>query len=279
MKTPTGDIILLSIPQTISLRQGSLLLQEGDCISIDPGGTGPDSRDSMLPVAQKVKQELADLAGVHLAIVIGDRAASRRAIIFQHEGKLPDQVYILSTSEEGILIRYGRPSGAFHATRTLKQLVRQCGRSLPAMEIIDEPDSPSRGFMLDIGRDKIPTMDTLRRVVDLMADVKLNHLELYIEGVPFAYASYPFMWEPETLITGEEIMNLGRYCRGRVIELVPNRAGPNQNSFGHMAPWPARRSLNHLAECPDGFDFHGRRMPPTTLNPRDPDSINLVQTL
>jgi len=221
-----------------------------------------------------VKRELSDLAGVHLSIVVGDRAAHKKVIVFSRVDGIADQGYVLSVSQQGISIRYSAISGAFYATRTLKQIARQCGKLLPAMEIQDEPDFPARGFMVDISRDKIPTMETLYKIVDLMADVKLNHLELYIEGAPFAYASYPFMWESETPITGEEILDLDRYCKERFIDLVPN-----QNSFGHMAQWLTDKRFNHLAECPDGFDFYWGPMPPSTLNPLDPGSIELVANL
>lgn len=266
MESPISDITLLPVPKSMVLRQGRLLLKDGDCISIDPA-----DKDRLFPVADKIKRELADLCGVSLSAVIGPRAASRIAIVFERKSGIADQGYELLISEQSVLIRYSEPAGAFYATRTLKQLARQCGRSLPAMEIQDEPDFPARGLMLDIGRDKIPTMSTLKRIIEFIADVKLNHLEFYIEGSPFAYASYPFMWEHETPITGEEIMELDRYCKERFIELVPN-----QNSFGHMAPWLAHPKFNHLAECPQGFDFHGIHWPPTTLDPNDPGSIELI---
>jgi hexosaminidase len=264
-----NSIVLLPIPRRMELRQGCFALQSGDCISLRF-----DDKDLILPIAQRVQQELCDLAEVRLSIVIGGRAASRVAITFEHDAAIADEGYALSISEQAVSIRYSKPAGAFYATRTLKQVVRQCGRALPAMQVDDEPDFPSRGFMVDIGRDKIPTMATLYRIVDLMADVKLNHLELYIEGSPFAYASYPFMWESETPITGEEIMELDRYCRDRFVDLVPN-----QNSFGHMAPWLADHRLNHLAECPDGFQFNWGPMPPTTLDPNDPGSIDFIKQL
>lgn len=269
METSTSDLVLLPSPKRLSWTQGNLLLESGNCISIDPV-----DRDQLLPIAQMVKRELSDLAGVHLSIVVGDRAAHKKVIVFSRVDGIADQGYVLSVSQQGISIRYSAISGAFYATRTLKQIARQCGKLLPAMEIQDEPDFPARGFMVDISRDKIPTMETLYKIVDLMADVKLNHLELYIEGAPFAYASYPFMWESETPITGEEILDLDRYCKERFIDLVPN-----QNSFGHMAQWLTDKRFNHLAECPDGFDFYWGPMPPSTLNPLDPGSIELVANL
>ena len=153
MESPISDIVLLPVPKSVVLRQGRFLLKDGDCISIDPA-----DKDRLIPIAEKVERELIDLSGVSLSVVVGPRAASRIAIVFQRKSGISAQGYELLISEESVLIRYSKPAGAFYATRTLKQLARQCGRSLPAMEIQDEPDFPSRGIMLDIGRDKIPTM-------------------------------------------------------------------------------------------------------------------------
>jgi len=269
MKASAGDIVLLPRPKQISKGQGHLLLKSGDCISIDP-----TDKDQLLPIAQKIQCELDELIGVRLSIVVGDRSVSKKVVRFVRVDGMADQGYTLAISEECILIRYSLPAGAFYATRTLKQIVRQTGKCIPSLEIQDEPDLPTRGHMLDISRDKIPTMETLYRIVDLMSDLKLNHLELYIEGASFAYPSYPFMWESETPITGEEILSLDRYCKDRFVDLVPN-----QNSFGHMAQWLTDKRLNHLAECPDGFEFEWGRMSAFTLNPLDPGSIELVADL
>ncbi|AHV95876.1 hypothetical protein [Paenibacillus sabinae] len=47
------------------------------------------------------------------------------------------------------------------------------------------------GAVLDISRSNISKMKTQRRIVDLMASLKLNQLQLYIEGVAAPYASDP----------------------------------------------------------------------------------------
>ncbi|CAK4867084.1 unnamed protein product [Aphanomyces euteiches] len=127
--------------------------------------------------------------------------------------------------------------------------------------------------MLDIGRSKVPKLETLYQLVDMMANLKLNQLQLYMEGFPFAYDSYPDVWKGETPITGEEIIRLDRYCQDRFIDMVPN-----QNSFGHMAPWLFRTEFNDLAERPGGVDAPwGWYEKPFTLNPLDPGSMNLIK--
>jgi hypothetical protein len=75
--------------------------------------------------------------------------------------------------------------------------------------------------MLDISRNKIPTIETLKVIAQLLADLKYNHLELYIEGFSFAYPSFRRLWEgKETPLTGDEIKELDAFCRSGFIDLV-----------------------------------------------------------
>ena len=170
---------------------------------------------------------------------------------------------------------YGNEVGLFRAETTLKQIFAQCDLRIPNLRIKDSPDFPVRGVMIDVSRSKIPTLETLYSIIDMLADLKINHLQLYIEGFSFAYESYPNVWKDLTPITGEEILQIDKYCKDRYIELVPN-----QNSFGHMGPWLARREFRDLAECPEGFDFQGSFIPtPLCLNPLDDRSFKLITTL
>ncbi len=54
----------------------------------------------------------------------------------------------------------------------------------------DHPDLPVRGVMLDISRDKVPTMATLEAVIDRLASLKVNQVQLYSEHT-FAYRNHP----------------------------------------------------------------------------------------
>ena len=116
-------------------------------------------------------------------------------------------------------------------------------------------------------------------------------MELYFESA-FAYTRHPDAWAEcppvvgqihlgsvsGTPITGEDILRLDAYCRARFIELVPN-----QNSFGHLTRWLLLPRYNHLAECPDGFDWpwpgSGHADFPWSLDPTDPKSIAFLADL
>ena len=134
------------------------------------------------------------------------------------------------------------------------------------------------GYQLDISRCKVPTMETLHRVVDILAKLGYNHFELYTEHT-FAYKGHETVWREASPMTAEEVRALDDYCRARGIELVPN-----QNSFGHLEHWLRHPEYNDLADHPQGGfrverwgGFVGKY--PSTLNPIDPRSLQLVAGL
>ena len=188
---------------------------------------------------------------------------------------LPREGYRLTISASGIDIEYGGNPGLYYGINTVGQIHRQLNGRLPALEITDWPDLPVRGVMLDISRDKIPTMETLYDAVDMLAMLRYNHLQLYVEGFSFAYPSFRDLWEEtETPVTGDEMQQLEQYAAERMIELVPN-----QNMLGHMAAWLETDRFAHLAECPDGFMLMGLIEHNSTLDLSNPESLVLVKQM
>ncbi len=185
-----------------------------------------------------------------------------------------EQGYRITVAPQRVDLIANQPVGIFYAVNTLRQLIGNGQGSLPTLRCSDWPDFPNRGVMLDISRDKVPTMATLYDLVDLLACWKINQLQLYTEHT-FAYQNHRAVWAQASPMTSEEILALDAYCRERFIELVPN-----QNSFGHMNRWLQHVDYNHLAECPDGFvSMWGESMGPFTLDPSDPGSLKLLQGL
>src|SRR5207249_10707589 len=133
------------------------------------------------------------------------------------------------------------------ARATLDQLRRTHAGALPRGTITDWPDTPVRGVMLDISRDKVPTLATLLELVDRLASWKVNQLQLYTEHT-FAYRDHDAVWRAASPITADEIRAIDDYCRARHVELVPN-----QNCLGHMDRWLRHPRYQPLALAPDGF--------------------------
>jgi hexosaminidase len=188
-----------------------------------------------------------------------------------------EQSYRLSVDPDGISLIAGGSPGLFYGFMTLRQLARQADEAgrIPCLQIEDRPHFPVRGMMLDISRDRVPTMETLHRLIDLWAELKVNQVQLYTEHT-FAYPSHEVVWREATPITPVEAEELDRYCADRAIELVPN-----QNSFGHMERWLKHEPYSRLAELTGSFvdPWGGIRNQPTTLNPLDTGSLELLRNL
>jgi hypothetical protein len=258
--------VLVPAPSTCSWEDGAYRLDRDETVCIP----APDRAD-LAPVADLFVDELATETAIEPEWIVDSVEGVDAGITVRSKDDLGPEAYELTGGADGITIAYGGPAGAFYGTRTLKQIVVQRGRSIPHHRIVDDPDFEDLGVMLDVSRDKIPTLETLRGVVDLLADLKINQFQLYVQGFSFAYPSFPETHHAQTPLTGADMWALDRYCRERFVEFVPN-----QNSLGHMEEWLDRPAFRPLAECPDGFENdrlpHSgpQRWPPTTMCPEDP---------
>lgn len=277
-----AKLTLVPAPKKLTVREGVF----------DPTGRRyikleADDPQSLIPAAKK--------SGLPWEITASPRAPKNLVgltIRLDKADGIRPQGYKLAVKPDGIEITASDPAGAFYAACTLSQIIRQqsavstqppengqsaiCNlqSAIPCLSASDAPDFPVRGVMLDISRDKVPTMDTLYHLVNLFADWKINQLQLYTEHT-FAYLAHPTVWESASPMTGEQIMELDAYCRSRFIELVPN-----QNSFGHMERWLKNDKYRPMAEAPYGCDtVWGHFDHPFSLCPGDRRVLPFVRGL
>ena len=133
-----------------------------------------------------------------------------------------------------------------------------------------------RSYMLDISRDKVPSMGTLKQLVEILEKFNYNQLQLYTEHT-FAYSKHEAVWKDASPMTAQEVRELDLFCAMHGIDLVPN-----QNSFGHLERWLVKPEYNHLAELPHGgapLPWGGFKKDPTTLCPTDPASLEFLAGL
>ncbi len=161
--------------------------------------------------------------------------------------------------------------GEHSARSALRQLAANEGSECPGFEIGDWPRFATRGFMLDVSRNRVPTMQTLRELIDTLSALRMNHLQLYTEHT-FAYRGHEGVWRDASPMTADEIRALEALCRERGITLAAN-----QNCFGHLAEWLSRPEYAHLAETHGPYNFYGlTRSGPFSLCPVDERSLSLV---
>jgi hypothetical protein len=175
---------------------------------------------------------------------------------------LPAQGFELRVDAGGVRIRHADEAGRRYAEATLESLRRQAGARLAALRIRDWPDFPVRGVLLDVSRDRVPTRETLERLVGLLGLLRLNQLQLYTEHT-FAYRDHEAVWSEASPITPDDVRWLDGLCREHGVELVAN-----QNCFGHMGRWLRHPGYRQRAERPEGFELPGiGRRPASVLAP------------
>lgn len=193
-------------------------------------------------------------------------------------GRMPEHEHRLRILPRGVELLGGSAAACFHGLQTLRQLVTQYrGPALPCGEIVDRPDLPIRGLLHDVTRGKSPKLATLKLLVDRLALLKVNQLQLYIEHA-FVFSFDPDICDADHGVTPDEVRELDRYCRERFIDLVPSLA-----TFGHMGRVLSLPRYRAFAEIEPVRSWElmpwPERMRGFTLNCADPRAWRLVEQM
>ena len=182
--------------------------------------------------------------------------------------------YELDIAAQSIRITAKSAAGAFYALQTLRQIFKE--DRVPCLHITDKPDFQYRGFYQDVTRGKIPTAETLKKLIDTMAYYKLNSLQLYVEHV-FEFEESKGLREATGYLTGEEMRELGAYCYENFIEFIPSLS-----TFGHMCELLNQEQYRHLRvlnDYTDSVNFWWDRMSHHTIDPLQDESFEFVKSL
>jgi hypothetical protein len=207
----------------------------------------------------------------------GERVPEGAPVSRRRDAALPAEGFAIEIDAQGVRIAHADAAGLRYAEACLAQIREQARGALPGLRLRDAPDFPVRGLMLDVSRDRVPTRETLARLVELLALCRMNQLQLYTEHA-FAWRDHETVWRDASPITPDDARWLDDLCGARGIELVPN-----QNCFGHMGRWLAHERYRGRAEAPDGWQAKGlARRAPGVLAPTDDNArfaIALVREL
>lgn len=177
--------------------------------------------------------------------------------------------YALRIAPGGVEIESATDAGAYYAVQTLRHLLAIHGADLPCGEIVDAPDFSRRAVYLDCSRGKVPTVDTVRQLIEFLASCKINELQLYIENV-FTFRRHPAIGRGFDPFTPEDLLAIQEHARLHHVRFVPSLT-----SFGHFERILMLPPYRALGEYPGHYGLSGG----TTLCPSDPRSIRLVSEL
>lgn len=213
-------------------------------------------------------------------IEVSDHTVSSSLLETCSERIVPDAVghpqgYRLSIEPERATLIGHDEAGLFYGRQAVKQLLATCPDALPCLEIEDWPGLETRGYMLDVSRDRVPKLETIKQLIETLAVLRINQLQIYTEHT-IAYEGHEAAWKDASPLTFAEFEELETLCRERFIDLVPC-----QNVFGHMARWLTKPEYAPLAETLDGWDtpWGFREAEPHSLDPSDPKSFALSADL
>lgn len=187
-----------------------------------------------------------------------------------------NEEYKLTVTENSVVICGGNAAGAFDGIQTLRQMIKEYGKTLPVCEIEDKPDFAERGFYHDITRGKVPTLQSLKDIANQLSYFKINELQLYVEDA-FDFAEFDGIIEKTECLTAEEITELDTYCYDRFIELVPSLS-----TFGHLYRLLQSDKYKHLCEYEDWKPYQIywiEKMAHHTIDVSNPESIELIKSM
>lgn len=235
-----SKLIFIPQPSQVVQDEGQFLLDSGTRILI-----APEASAETVFTGRDLATWIETVTGLTLPIENGampDTVATNTISLLLAGGILGGEGYRLTIGEHTIVIEAASEAGLFYGVQTLAQVLKTCGRSLPALSIEDRPALAQRGVMLDVSRARVPRLDALKRVVALLAHYKINQFQLYIEHT-YLFSQRRAFGESMGALTGEEMRELDTFCRQRHVELVPNL-----QSFGHQRHLLNLPEYAHLSE-------------------------------
>mgnify|MGYP003861438151 CR=1 FL=1 len=219
-----------------------------------------DARVRTLLLTRPLDAEAITNGCVRVSIASGTSESDERALQkFQLSIRTANDIEIVAPT----------PAGVRHGLTELLVLARHS--HLQYVTIRSEPAFAVRGVLLDVSRNRVPTMRHMVEILDELALMRCNHMQLYFEHT-FAYKGHEDAWQGCGAISPDELRRLDELAHERGIELVAN-----QNCFGHLRHWLQLPRYRELAETHGEWMFDiWPRNGPFSLCPTDPRSLALV---
>ncbi len=241
----------------------------------------PDFSDKRIVKAATVlAEEIEELTGKKAAVTSSEPSGKVVIITYGKKEKalfeIEGEGYVLTVSANGIKIHGDGSAGAFCGIQSLRQLIKLNGGRIPCCEIEDRPDFGYRGFYLDITRGRVPTLEKLKRVVDMLSFYKVNSLQLYVEDA-FTFKELDGVVTAEAALTPDEIRELDIYCREHFVELIPSLS-----TFGHLYTLLQSDRYRHICELENYEPTRNYWMEKQwhhTVDAYDPETIKVIGSM
>lgn len=159
----------------------------------------PSSEAELIQSMNIFAEDYKDIVGMEIEVVVSD-SPKTGDFYFELNNKRPElrtEGYYMEISDF-VKVESNEAEAAFLSTRTILQILKQNGTTIPQGITRDYPLSDVRGFMLDVGRKPIE-LDFLYDVAKLMSWYKMNDFQVHLND------NYIFLEEYSN--NGEDPMN------------------------------------------------------------------------
>jgi len=257
------ELCVIPQPKQVTWRDGAFTVNAQTNILLLP-----TSGEEEHFAARRLRQEILEATGLRLPILKMARPAGMDNVLLlvsDHEateafldrhmrwdqslGDRGPEAHFVDVTPERVIAGGPNPVALHLAVQTLRQIARIEHSRWPALYVADWPSLPHRGLMLDVSRGKVPTLETLKLLVDQLSLYKANVLQLYTEHT-FVFPHHPRIGLGCGSLDGDDILEVDAYARRRHVELMPNL-----QSFGHCAHILGMPEYQHLAESPVGWSL------------------------
>lgn len=263
---------LIPLPRKIITHGGTFSIVHDTAIILDILQDDIDFQTAKL-LQSEIQKALALKLIIKKGVRIG-KSCNENCIWFEYEKTHSNnESYRMVINKEKISIHASSNRGFLYASATLVQICKLKNGEIPCGEIFDTPSYADRGYMLDVSRGRVPTMKSLKSMIDKLALYKINQLQLYMENC-LRLDGFEEVWSYSNPFLPEEIMELDYYCYMRGIELVPCVA-----TFGHLYDLLGSVSFSKFRETDadygDVFTWNNR-LRCYTINVSDPESYKFI---
>ncbi|WP_097033181.1 discoidin domain-containing protein [Clostridium tertium] len=140
----------------------------------------PSSEAELIESMNVFAEDYKDVVGREIEVVVSD-SPKNGDFYFELNNKRPElrtEGYYMEIGDF-VKVESNEAEAAFLSTRTILQILKQNGTTIPQGITRDYPLSDVRGFMLDVGRKPI-TLDFLYDTVKLMSWYKMNDFQVHL---------------------------------------------------------------------------------------------------
>ncbi len=223
-----------------------------------------DSKDEakLSPMATEFAADYKDITGNDIQIVTGTSASANDFFFTLVEGEgLKKEGYFMEIAD-GIKIEAAHEIGAFWSTRTILQILKQTGTTIPKGLVRDYPRDEVRGFMLDVAR-KPFGLDFVYEVMKNMAWYKMNDFHIHLNDNYIFLERYSNVGEnPMDAYSGFRLES-DKTSQDGTVKLTSEDLYYTKEQFGNLIDYSKVLGVNIIPE----FDMPAHSLPFTRIRP------------